>query len=261
MFKNGIVIVFILTVMCSCKKRTTCSDIGSDYKDGVVVKELSNYKLGFTASGHDPEWKVELMNNVIVYSDIRLAKPIKYKWIESYLVEEGTVYIGGDSIGDTIRIQFIKHDCRDIFEDYTRPFQVNVTRNSMSSESGERGCGMYTEDPRLEGRWLIHKMNGTKMKKTNNGNFGEITFNIQAHSIGTQISCNSMGGSYVLQENVLHISENMMTTLMMCNKDMALEEELAATLAGKSITYSFIDENILMLRSKDKVVLELKKAK
>jgi len=266
MNRNQILWILVLILGFTSCNRKSCvnSSIGWSYgPDEKGFKSnpymFQSYRESFEAVGHNPEWKVKLESDDIIYSDIRLSEPVTYHLMTTFDSNQVT-YTGIDSLGNKIVIDFVKADCRDQFEGKTRPFRVHVTRSNSASESGQSGCGVYVEDSRLEGKWWIRKMNGKKMRKTNNGNYGVLTFNVADDRIGAQISCNSIGGSYMLEKNILHFNKNTITTLMMCNKHMDLEEKLMKNISGISLSYSFITDDQLVLISDNQAVFELERA-
>lgn len=258
-------IVILLLGFTSCSRKSSINrsigwSYGQDEKGFERKPYILDYRNGFKAIGHSPEWKVKLENDKITYADIRLNQPIDYRLNTVYDSNQVT-YTGVDSLGNKILISLIKLDCRDQFEGKTRPFRVSVSRTNSSSELGQNGCGEYVEDSRLAGKWSIRKMNGKKVGKTNNGNYGYLTFDIENNKVGAQISCNTIGASYVLEKNILHFNKNAMTTLMMCNKNMDLENKLIKNISDSSLVYGFIEDDLLVLQSENKVVLELERAK
>ncbi|UTW66876.1 META domain-containing protein [bacterium SCSIO 12643] len=265
---NGNQVLWILVVILgftscnrkACVNKTVGWTYGPDEKGFESSQYMfQSYRESFEAVGHNPEWKVKLENDDMIYSDIRLSEPVTYHLMTTFDSNQVT-YTGIDSLGNKIIIDFVKADCRDQFEGITRPFRVSVTRTNSESESGQNGCGVYVEDPRLNGKWWIRKMNGKKMGKTNNGNYGTLTFDSKNDRVGARISCNSMGGGYVLDKNILHFNKNTITTLMMCDKHMDLEEKLAKNISGVSLAYSFVSDDEMVLLADNKVVFELERA-
>lgn len=218
-----------------------------------VAQDTSLFHVRFTGAGMVEEWKVIISDTQIVYAHINGKEKLVLSDLKTTRLKDdkGIVYTGKSPQGAQITVNVKNGEC----EAASTPFGVQIELNN-GGEEALTGCGAYEEDPRLEGKWSIHKLHGKSISPINKDNAPFILFDTKTNALGVNVGCNSMGGQYVVQEHTLMFNSNFVTTLLYCDKLSEIEDTISKAIAGKNITYTFSKGHLLLTSSEGDVVLD-----
>lgn len=131
-----------------------------------------------------------------------------------------------------------------------------VSCSSISSKIAGRG----TEKEALNGVWGIENFKGEKLPVINSDREVQLVFDIENHRVVVNLGCNRLSGAYTLSENKIDFKPNFIGTRMYCGDDiMKLENEFSNSIAGNSLIYKIINEQLLLLNEKGEKVIVLKR--
>ncbi len=242
-------------------KKTDTSAISdsAESKQTTIAINQMNAKTDeyFQASGTEPFWSLELSEEHIKLKTITDSIITPYKEplqamdsnVKMYAIETGS---------NQLNIQITQSECTNAMSGKVSPYKVFIEykHNAEPSLHILKGCGTYKTDYRLHDIWVLEKLNGKNMGKTDfNNDLPLIEINSTTNTFTGFAGCNRMNGKLYCEKNLLRFID-IATTKMMCDSN---NNENAFLSALRSATTYKIENNRLLLSNLIKELLIFKK--
>ncbi len=257
--------LFLLILGCGDNKKSQ-TETDSLPEDSTAIKvevmkdntkafvETDTY---FKATGTEPFWSLELMNNKIVFktpTDSIITPSTKPVKAMDANVSRYTI----NTESANLVIQIKQGSCTNAMSGEAFPYQVTVEYKSTKEKEFTKvnGCGTYVTDYRLNDIWSLSTINSEKVTTDDFANeFPYLEINTTQNTFLGYAGCNRMNGTVFFENNILRFT-NIVTTKMACAEGNK-EDEFLRALRGVT-TYS-IGENGLYLSNPSGVELTFKK--
>jgi heat shock protein HslJ/uncharacterized membrane protein len=251
MQKNYTWVIFgLITILAACggtKPKTTATPT-TDRNTRLLEKGVS-----FFAYGQEPFWNLEVydgkeirfegINNQSFTHAITDVLPIdKQKYSLVYNTSAGA-YI----------FEVNNQTCTDIMSGEKHPIKVAVLYGGDTLH----GCGMNIYDKRINGKWIITKINNKNIPQhLGSNNIPQLEINGDSSTISGSTGCNRFNGKFVLRNYKIHMG-NLATTKMACANAM----ESAFLAVFNNLDSYQINNTTLLLTNKEGITCEFTQTK
>ena len=251
---SSITVILFTSLLISCSTTKTKS-VGES--SSTEQTKVSDYELQFKASGNEPFWNVSVQGDEIVFSALG-ENDLVYSNVQMNRIMDvaGLSYTATDAGGNTIRVQIIKEKCMDTMADKESPYEVSVQLMANNQALEFKGCGNYLADIRLNQTWYLKELGGSNVKVFDAKKPPMITFDTEKYGVNANMGCNGIGGGFEVMENAMYFSPNFMSTLLFCEGVDKLEKEFSSIFIGKSLKYTF-HENQLIFKDMENQVMAI----
>lgn len=157
-----------------------------------------------------------------------------------------------------MNIQIAQSECTNAMSGTVSPYSVTIEykKNRDTDLIKLEGCGLYITNYRLHDIWVLEKLNGSHITKSDfSQGFPTMEINSGTNSFLGFAGCNRMNGSIFFEKELLRFT-NIVTTKMMCQSSNKESEFLKAL---QSSTSYKIENNRLSLSNPDGELLIFKK--
>ncbi len=236
----------------------TINDLAKSKPATVPENQINNKAdVYFKASGTEPFWFLELSE-----------QQIKLKTITDSIITPYTAPLQArdsnvkmykiQTESSRLNMQITQSECTDAMSGKLSPYTVSVEykKNAEPSLHKIEGCGAYITDYRLHDIWVLEKLNGKSMDKTNfNSDLPSMEINSTTKAFTGFAGCNRMNGKLFFEKELLRFTD-IATTKMMCDSD---NNENAFLKAFRTATTYKIENNRLWLSNPSEELLIFKK--
>ena len=210
--------------------------IESDHPKAAFLNEKWKKGTVFYALGNEPSWSIDInKNNRFLF---KFNESDQYNAISiSRLASIDTKSITYRSVNDQgeMIITLSKEKCGDTMSDDSFSYSVSSQLKLKGKKEFDtyKGCGRYVPDPRLNGKWLITKVDTLAIDNQQLIKLPELSLDVYKGLVSGNDGCNNFNGSLEIQDNKI-IFGMMAGTMMACpNMD-----------ASSIITKSFVDKKL-----------------
>lgn len=249
-------LLVVLTFLMSCKTNMISTERTSGNKN-PETSGAETFKPHFVASGNEPFWNVQIAMDFI-----------KIKFMEDSLLipHEAPIRAMDANVkmyklktaNSTIGIQIIQAECTNSMSGKKSPYKVEMRflDKNTSKETVYDGCGNYITDYRLHDIWVLEKMNGRIISKSDfSQEFPLLEIKSAENTFIGFAGCNQMNGQLFSEDQLLRFT-NVVTTRKMCEPTNK-EQEFLKTLESGT-TYK-IENRRLTLSNPNGELLVFKK--
>ena len=237
----------IITTCCfvlfliGCKTTKIISPAqNSDNKIIQPSTDLQNMQqtgIDFFATGNQPtNWQlsINIDDTVKFTADDGLALKFAYNQLKKDVNTERRFFTVALKSGN-VKIEIMEKICtvttiREVFKK-----EVNVVFNSITYS----GCGKFLADNKLIGKWLLEKIDNTKIIPAEYNKIPEINIDIVEGIISGNDGCNSIRGKIEVQGKRIKFYQ-LLGTKMACSKKN-IEHIITTLIAEKMVSYYFKD--------------------
>jgi heat shock protein HslJ len=242
MLKNKswiITLLISLLAACSGTKIKLSTEKNTDRNIGLLEKGVS-----FWAYGQEPFWNLEVydgkevrfegMNNQLFTSPTARILP----------TDSQTYFLTYNTPNGKFNIMVLHQPCTDVSSGEKHP----ITVAALYGKDTLMGCGMNIYDKRINGKWLLNKINGKNIPtQLGQNNIPHLDINGELKTISGSTGCNRLSGKFVLRNyNVLMGS--MATTKMACPNAM---ESAFLAVFNHIISYQISNNNLLLINNEE----------
>lgn len=236
----------------------TISDL-SESKQETFAKESTNNltNVYFKASGTEPFWSLEISEEQVFLKTT--TDSIITPYTEPLQAMDSNVKMYKiKTESSQLIIQISQSECANAMSGKVSPYTVSVEykKNTESLPHIIEGCGAYIVDYRLHDIWVLEKLNGKNVVKTNFKNDLPLIEISSTKNTFTGFSgCNRMNGKLFFEKGLLRFTD-VATTKMMCDSSNKENDFLKAL---QSATTYKIENNRLWLSNPLEKLLVFKK--
>lgn len=204
---------------------------------GKIKKALLYSKwrsgIGFYATGEEQSWSLDLnfrkfMRFITPEGDTIVTPPSK----GARAMDVNMIRYYSETSKGTLTIQILLKDCLSTMSNEKSDYQVMVDWKGPTDADTRHftGCGNYTPDFRLDGKWVLQNMNGkTADSASYPRGLPTLEFRVAEGRFSGNAGCNGMMGKVSRREDQGLVFSQAATTLMFC-PNMDKEKELLTAL-------------------------------
>lgn len=257
MSKNTLIIAVLILAACGGVISTApvTGEPGHSTSDNNCVQI-------FKATGNEPFWAVEIFSDSL----IKFSSICPEQWdfgtqisrIESESGLQRIIYSGNES-DPAINLEIAKEKCTDTMSGEISPYSVIVSLNREGDDTlfNYKGCGRFTGNYRLNGRWILKKVNGEPVEMPDSRDAPHMEINLLEKTISGYGGCNRFHGSAILENGRITVSK-IISTKMYCFDTQKIEDMFLEAISNRSFQFSF--ENSCLLLSEGSNRLTFRKA-
>lgn len=263
----GISLFFLPLLFISCNNKVGKNHkvLNTEFKDSVNAEASRSLKMDkknsadiyFKATGTEPFWGLEISENRIKLTTI--GDSIITPHTNSIRAMDANVKLYKTQTESSLmNIQISQSGCTNAMSGNVSPYSVSIyyKKNNENDLIELQGCGNYITDYRLHDIWVLEKLKGSVITKSDfSKEFPRIEINSTTKTFLGFAGCNRMNGSIFFENKLLRFT-NIVTTKMMCEPSNKEPEFLKAL---QSSTIYKIENNRLSLSNPDGELLVFKK--
>lgn len=249
-------LLFLLTFLMSCKTNVISEEGNSSTKNSET-SAAETFNPYFTASGNEPFWNVRIAKDFITIKFLQDSIIIPHEApiramdanVKMYKLKTET---------STIDIQIIQSECSNSMSGKKSPYKVDlrILDKNSTEEKVYEGCGNYITDYRLHDIWVLEKMNGRTISKSDfSQEFPLLEIKSAENTFMGFAGCNQMNGQIFSEDQLLRFTD-VVTTRKMCEPTNKEQEFIKALQSGT--TYK-IENMRLTLSNPNGALLTFKK--
>ncbi len=267
--KKAIVLVCVIAFLANCgeKKKENKEPIIEEtvvedtvppnaYDTEVVILDKSSFK----AQGSGADWNLKMFDDhfeldmIESQMEATLTEPITLEGsnLKMYRIQQEAT---------AIDIIIAQKECLDTLTNKKSPYTVTISYKDMVKDSTVvlEGCGVYSTDYRLHGKWTLDQIGGKPIAQLNfqGKELPYLEIDTQTNRFSGMAGCNRMTGGIIFDENVLRFSEAAVTR-MACSH-LELESQFLSQLASGT-GYGIQDDQLHLTNVNGDTVLHLKKS-
>ena len=201
------------------------------------LQNMQQSGIDFFATGNQPSnWQlsINIDDTVKFTADDGLALKFAYNQLKKDINTERRFFTVALKSGN-VKIEIMEKICtvttiREVFKK-----EVNVVFNSITYS----GCGKFLADNNLIGKWLLEKIDNTKIIPAEYNKIPEINIDIFEGIIFGNDGCNSIRGKIEVQGKRIQFYQ-LLGTKIACNKKN-IEHIITTLIAEKMVSYYFKD--------------------
>jgi heat shock protein HslJ/uncharacterized membrane protein len=252
MHKNNIwIITMLVAVLAACggtKPKPSTQINTTDRNTRLLEKGVS-----FFAYGQEPFWNLEVYDG----KEVRFEGMNKQLFVlptESIFPTDSQTYLlTYNTPNGKFNLMVLHQPCTDAMSGEKYAIKVAALYGSDTLH----GCGMNIYDKRINGKWIITKVNNKNVPPhLGSNNIPQLEINGELNTISGNTGCNRFSGKFVLRGYKVHMG-NLAITKMACTN--AMEQAFLAVFNNVD-TYQ-INNNTLLLTNKEGVTCEFTKTK
>ena len=211
----------------------------------------------FIASGNEPFWNVRIAKDFITIKFLQDSITIPHE-APIRAMDANVKMYKLKSESSTIDIQIIQSECTNSMSGKKPPYKVEmrILDKNSTKETVYEGCGNYITDYRLHDIWVLEKMNGRSISKSDfRKDFPLLEIKSAENTFMGFAGCNQMNGQLFSEDQLLRFT-NVVTTRKMCEPSNKEQEFIKALQSGT--TYK-IENRRLTLSNPNGELLVFKK--
>jgi heat shock protein HslJ/uncharacterized membrane protein len=225
------------------------------------MQEKMNQGIDFYASGSEPSWSLDIdFDKFMRFKSLTAIPELNTPAGREAKAQDADVtsYRARTEDGMLI-VTIFKGPCEDSMSGETFPLKVRVDAKYTADADYVQfeGCGRYVVDYRLNDIWVLTKFN---QQPLNSDDFAKglpvVEFHLTDNRVSGSTGCNRMTGGFEARGKTITFGQ-MATTRMAC-PNMVFEQDFLTALAGKKLTYTVGEGNLLLTDGED-IVMEFKK--
>ena len=251
MLKNKswiITLLISLLAACSGIKVKTSTQNNTEKNIHLLEKGVS-----FWAYGQEPFWNLEVHD----------GKEIRFEGMNKQLfvlptqrilpTDSQTYFLTYNTPNGKFNLLFSQKPCTDASSGEKHP----ITIAALYGKDTLIGCGLNIYDKRINGKWLLNKINGKNIPtQLDQNTIPQLDINGELNTISGSTGCNRFSGKFVLRNYKVHMGI-MATTKIACPSAM---EAAFLTVFNHIISYQ-LSNNTLLLTNNEEVTCEFIKTK
>ena len=215
------------------------------------LQNMQQIGIDFFATGNQPtNWQlsINIDDTVKFTADDGLALKFAYNQLKKDINTERRFFTVALKSGN-VKIEIMEKICtvttiREVFKK-----EVNVVFNNITYS----GCGKFLADNNLTGKWLLEKIDNTKIIPAEYNNIPEINIDIVEGIISGNDGCNSIRGKIEVQGKRIQFYQ-LLGTKMACNKKN-IDKIIAAQVNGKLVSYYFKESKLYLYLPDDSLLI------
>ena len=201
------------------------------------LQNLQQSGIDFFATGSQPSnWQlsINIDDTVRFTADDGLALKFAYNQLKKEINTERRIYSVALKSGN-VKIEIKEKICTETTAGKGFKKEVNVVFNSITYS----GCGKFLADNNLIGKWILEKIDNTKIIPAEYNKIPEINIDIKEGIISGNDGCNSIRGKFEVQGKRIQFYR-LLGTKMACNKK-DIQHIIATLISEKMVSYYFKD--------------------
>lgn len=231
---SRLLVVFLMTFLMSCKTNviSTAESSGTKNSETSAAETLNPY---FVASGNEPFWNVRIAKDFITIKFLQDSTIIPHE-APIRAMDANVKMYKLKTESSTIDIQIIQAECTNSMSGKKSAYKVEmrILDKKTSKETVYEGCGNYITDYRLHDIWVLEKMNGRTISKSDfSQDFPLLEIKSAENTFMGFAGCNQMNGQLFSEDQLLRFS-NIVTTRKMCEPTNKEQEFLKTLQSGTS---------------------------
>lgn len=233
--------------------------IESDDPKAVFLNEKWKNGIVFYAIGNEPSWSIDINKNNSASFKSSDGEPFTATSISrlASIDTKSIIYRSSNVQGEMI-ITLSKEKCEDTMSD--DPFLYSVSAQMKLKGKKEfdtyKGCGNFVPDPRLNGKWIIAKVDTLAIDNQQLIKMPELSIDVYKGMVSGNDGCNLFNGQVSFQDN--QIIFGMIAGTMMACPNMDTSSIITKSFVEKKLRFEF-KENLFFYEGKKEVMM-LKRA-
>lgn len=250
---NTWVIIGLMTILGACggtKPKSTTTKKTTDRNTRLLEKGVS-----FFAYGQEPFWNLEVYDGKEIRFEGMNNQSFVSPSAKELPADSNPFYINFRSNvpNESFQLFVLNQTCTDVMSGEKHPMLV-IAYNGKDTL---KGCGMNIYDKRINGKWIITKINNKNVPQhLGANNIPQLEINGDSSTISGSTGCNRFNGRFVLRNYKVHMG-NIATTKMACANAM----ESAFLAVFNNINSYQINNNTLLLTNKEGITCEFTQTK
>lgn len=247
------VLLVMFLVSCASSRQPAVNNTAqatAPLSESLLQKQLNG--IDFFAKGNvASSWTVEIeFGNLVRFNSLDGAAVTATAVQPQFQKEKNTATYSSKATTGELVIVVQDEPCTDKMSGETYNKKVVVTVNNKRYE----GCGQYLFDARLNGKWILQKINNKQLVPSDFAKgLPAITLAVEEGKISGHDGCNNLSGSFEILGSKIRFNQ-LATTKMACpgNKN---ENEIAALLSSQIIDYYFTNDQLFFSLQDDSILV------
>ena len=231
----------------------------SDHPKAAFLNEKWKKGIVFYAIGNEPSWSINIKKNKGVLFTSQDGQQYTATSI-SRLASIDTKSITYRSVNEQgeMLITLSKEKCGDTMSDDSFSYSVSGQIKLKGKKEFEtyKGCGNFVPDPRLNGKWIIAKVDTLAIDNQQLIKIPELRIDVYKGMVSGNDGCNLFNGSLENQDN--EIIFGMMAVTMMACPNMYTSSIITKSFVDKKLRFE-LKENLFFYQG-NKEIMMLKQA-
>lgn len=238
MSKNTLIIAVL--ILAACGGIISISPVTGE--TGQSSSDNNSVQI-FKATGNEPFWAVEIFyDSLIKFNSICPEEWDFGRQISRFESESGLerIMYSGNESDPAINVEIKKEKCTDTMSGEISPYSVIVSLNREVDDTvfNYRGCGSFTGNYRLNGRWILKKANGEPIEMPDSRDAPYMEINLLEETVSGYGGCNRFHGRAFLENGRITVSK-IISTKMYCFDTQEIEDMFLDAITDRSFQFSF----------------------
>ncbi len=229
--------------------------IESDHPKAPFLNEKWKNGIVFYAVGNEPSWSININKNNSVLFKFNDSEQYTATSI-SRLASIDTKSITYRSVSDKgeMIITLSKEKCGDTMSDDSFSYSVagQVKLKGKKEFDTYKGYGNFVPDPRLNGKWVIAKVDSLTINNQRLIKLPELSIDVYKGMVSGNDGCNLFNGQVAFQDN--QIIFGMIAVTMMACPNMDTSSLITNSFVDKKLRFEF-KENLFFYEGEKEVML------
>lgn len=214
-------------------------------------------EVDFKATGNEPFWSVVLTEEGLRFESLTEAESFSTPPVQGIRPADAhMISYQATTEAGSILVRVVGDSCTDSMSGERRPYRVEVELSKGGKNYTFQGCGTYYAPTRLHDIWALKAIDGKPYITGFTLQHPNLEFNIRENWVQGLDGCNSFGGTFLREDQLLRFSA-MMSTLKACEPD-DIPNAIQQTLATGAATFQF-EGTLLHLRGMNGTTLTYQK--
>jgi len=233
--------------------------IESDDPKATFLNEKWKNGIVFYAIGNEPSWSINInKNNSALFKSPDGEQFIATSISKLALIDTKSITYRSSSAQGEMIITLSKEKCGDTMSDDSFSYSVSVQIKLKGKKEFDtyKGCGNFVPDPRLNGKWIIVKVDTLAIDKQQLIKLPELSIDVYKSKVSGNDGCNLFNGQVSFQDD--EIIFGMIAGTMMACPNMDTSSIITKSFVDKKLRFEF-KENLFFYEGKMEVMM-LKRA-
>jgi uncharacterized membrane protein/heat shock protein HslJ len=228
------IILGLSLLVSSCNTTQKAADNPTTAAEKTTANEVVN--VDFKATGNEPFWSLVLTKEGLRFESLSEADSFDTPPVKGIRPEDvHMISYQANTESGSILVRVIGDSCTDNMSGEKKPFRVEIELTKAGKSFTFQGCGTYFAPPQLNDIWALKAIDGEAYEPGSTLQHPTIEFNIREGWVAGLDGCNSFGGSFVREDQLLRFSA-LMSTLKACDPE-TISTTIQQTLATQAVTF------------------------
>ena len=229
--------------------------IESDDPKVIFLNEKWKNGIVFYAIGNEPSWSININKNYSATFKSPDGEQFTAASISrlASIDTKSIIYRSSNPQGEMI-ITLSKEKCGDTMSDDSFSYSVSVQIKLKGKKEFDtyKGCGNFVPDPRLNGKWIIAKVDTLIIDKQQLIKLPELSIDVYKGMVSGNDGCNLFNGQVSFQDN--EIIFGMIAGTMMACPNMDTSSIITKSFVDKKLRFEF-KENLFFYEGKKEAMM------